>query len=40
MSIIAPPQTIVAESREAFDRLIEEAAVEIDLPSEAAEPGL
>jgi hypothetical protein len=37
MGIIAPPQTIVADSRESFDRLIEDAAVEIDLPSKAAE---
>jgi hypothetical protein len=37
MATIAPPQTILAESREAFDRLIEDTAVEIDLPSGAAE---
>src|SRR5262245_22609506 len=37
MGIVAPPQMILAESREALDRLIEDAAVEIDLPSEAAE---
>src|SRR5215470_11705970 len=37
MSTVEPPRTVVAESREAFDRLIEEAAVVVEFESQAAE---
>jgi hypothetical protein len=37
MSITVPPQTIVADSREAYERLIEDETVEIKFPSQAAE---
>ena len=37
MTSTVPPQTMVADSREAYERLIEAETVEIEFPSQAAE---
>ncbi len=37
MTTTIPPQTIVADSREAYERLIEDTAVRIEFPSQGAE---